>query len=255
MRGYWIAFTTFVVRAYDDVVRYFFLTVAPSAVMTALYFVIFGELIGRRVGSVDGFEYRQYIAPGLIMMPIITTAYSHAALSFFIARMKKFLDEQLIAPLPGWIIVVSYVAGGVIRGVLVGVIVGAVALLFMRSPVQHFSLMIGALLLTALIASLAGFINGVFVTTFEQANWVPAFVLTPLTYLGGVFYSLASLPAWAQRLSLANPIFYLVNVFRYGMLGVSDVPVGVAVSIMLLAVVGLFGIAAILMERGTRIRE
>jgi ABC-2 type transport system permease protein len=189
------------------------------------------------------------------MMPIIGNSYSHAALSFFTAKFHGLLDEHLVSPLPSWMIVVSYVAGGSIRGILVGVVVGVVVLLFMHTYVQHFVLMIGALLLTSLVSSLTGFINAVFAKTFDQVNWIPSFVLTPLTYCGGVFYSLSLLPAWAQKLSLANPIFYMVNLFRYSMLGVSDVHVGIAVSIMLFAALAMFAVAATLMKRGTGIRE
>lgn len=251
----WLGFTTFIVRAYQDIVRYFFMTVAPSAVMTVLYFIVFGVLIGDRIGSVGGFDYKQYIAPGLIMMPIIESSYSHAALSFFTAKFHKLLDEHLISPLPSWMIVISYVAGGAIRGILVGVVVGTIVLLFTQLRVQHFFLMLGALLLTALVSSLAGFTNAVFAKTFDQANWISSFVLTPLTFCGGVFYSLTLLPGWAQGLSLANPIFYMVNLFRHSMLGVSDIHVGIAVSIMLFAAVALFTVAAVLMERGIGIRD
>jgi ABC-2 type transport system permease protein len=251
----WIGFTTFVIRSYEDIVRYFFMTIAPSAVTTALYFVVFGTLIGQRVGSIGGFAYKEYIAPGLIVMPVIANSYSQASLSFVIAKIHKLIDEHLVSPLPSWMIVVSYVTGGSIRGILVGVSVGVVVLLFAHVPVQHFLPMMGALLLTSFVASLAGFINGVFAQTFDQASWVPSFVLTPLTYLGGVFYSLSQLPTWAQRLSHANPVFYVVNLFRYSMLGVSDVHIGIAVSIMLFGAVTLFAAAATLMKHGTGIRE
>jgi ABC-2 type transport system permease protein len=251
----WIGFTTFIIRSYEDIARYFFLTIAPSAVTTALYFVVFGMLIGQRVGSIGGIAYKEYIAPGLIVMPIIANSYSHASLSFCIAKIHKLLDEHLISPLPSWMIVVSYVAGGSIRGILVGVSVGVIVLLFAHTSVQHFLTMIGALLLTSLVSSLAGFINGVFAKTFDQANWIPSFVVTPLTYLGGVFYSVSLLPTWAQNLSRANPIFYMVNLVRYSMLGVSDVHVGLAVTIILLAAVAMFAVATTLMARGTGIRE
>jgi ABC-2 type transport system permease protein len=251
----WIGFTTFVIRSYKDIVRYFILTIAPSAVMTALYFIIFGELIGRRMGAVGGVDYLHYVAPGLIMMPIITNSYSHAALSFVAAKIHRTLDEHLTSPLPSWMIVVSYVTGGMMRGILVGVTVGMVALLFTHTHIQHFFFMMGALFLTSLVCSLAGFINAVFAKDFDHATWVSSFVLTPLTYCGGVFYSLDLLPKWAQQLSLANPTVYMINLFRYGMLGVSDVSVGAAVLIMLIAAFGLFRTAAMLMKRGIGIKD
>jgi ABC-2 type transport system permease protein len=254
-RLYWIGFTTFLVRSYEDIARYFFMTVAPAVITTALYCIVFGTLIGPSIGSIGSFSYKEYIAPGLIAMPIIANSYSHASLSFFAAKIHRLIDEHLVSPQPSWMIVVSYVAGGVLRGILVGVSVGVVVLLFAHTSVEHFLPMIGALLLTSLVCSLAGLINGVFAKTFDQANWVSSFVLTPLTYLGGVFYSLSLLPTWAREMSRANPIFYLVNLFRYCMLGVSDVQVGIAVSIILVATVIMFVVAATLMKRGIGIRE
>lgn len=251
----WIGFTTFVVRSYEDIVRYFYMTVAPSVVTTALYFIVFGILIGPSIGSIGGFTYKEYIAPGLIAMPIIANAYSQASLSFFTAKMHRLLDEHLVSPQPSWMIVVSYVAGGSLRGILVGASVSVVVLLFAQMSVEHFLPMIGALLLTALVSSLAGLINGVFAKTFDQATWISSLVLTPLTYLGGVFYSVSLLPAWAQEVSRANPIFYLVNLFRFCMLGVSDVHVGIAVSVISVAAVAMFFLAATLMKRGVGIRE
>jgi ABC-2 type transport system permease protein len=231
------------------------MTVAPSAVTTALYFVVFGMLIGPRIGNIGDFTYQEYIAPGLIAMPIIANSYGQASLSFFTAKMHRLLDEHLVSPQPSWMIVVSYVAGGSLRGILVGVSVGVIVLLLAHPSVEHFLPMIGALLLTSLVSSLAGLINGVFAKTFDQATLISSFVLTPLTYLGGVFYSLSLLPAWAQDLSRANPIFYLVNLFRYGMLGISDVHVGIAVSITLVAALAMFVIAAFLIRRGIGFRE
>jgi ABC-2 type transport system permease protein len=254
-RLWWIGFTTFVFRAYRDIVRYSILTIAPSAITTALYFIVFGELVGRRIGSMGSVEYKQYIAPGLIMMPVIANSYSQAALSFFTAKFHRLIDEHLVSPLPAWLIVLSYAAGGLIRGILVGVAVGAVALLFTHTQVQHPLLMIGALLLATLVSSLAGFVTAVFAKSFDQINAVLSFVLTPLVYCSGVFYSIAVLPAWAQALSRANPIFYMVELFRFSMLGVSDVHAGIAVSFMLFASLALFVVAAKLIERGIGIRE
>jgi ABC-2 type transport system permease protein len=252
---HWIGFKTFVVRSYEDIVRYFYMTVAPSVVTAALYFIVFGILIGPSIGSIGGFSYREYIAPGLIAMPIIANSYNQASLSFFTAKMHRLLDEHLVSPQPSWMIVVSYVAGGSLRGILVGVSVGVVVLLFAHTSIAHFLPLIGALLLTSLASSLAGLINGVFAKTFDQATWISSFVLAPLTYLGGVFYSVSLLPTWAQELSRANPVFYMVNLFRYAMLGVSDVHVGIAVSIILFAAVAMFVVATSLMKRGIGIRE
>jgi ABC-2 type transport system permease protein len=250
-----VGFTTFIFRAYEDIVRYFFLTIAPPAVTTTLYLAVFGGLIGRRIGSVGGLHYMQYIAPGLIILPVIMGSYSQAGLSFVVAKIHRIIDEYLVSPQPGWMIVVSYVTGGSIRGILVGAAVAVVVLLITGVHVEHVFMTAGVLLLTSVVAALAGFINGVFASTLDQVSWVPSLLLAPLTYLGGVFYSLSLLPAWAQRLSRADPILYMVDSFRYGMLGVSEVRVGVSVLAMLLAAVALFGVAVTLMQRGVGIRD
>jgi ABC-2 type transport system permease protein len=250
-----IGFSTIIIREYQRIVRIWGQTLVPSAVTATLYFVIFGSLIGKRVGAMEGFDYRQFIAPGLIMMSVITNAYGNVVSSFFGAKFGKHIEELLVSPLPNWVIVLGYVCGGVLRGVMVGAVVTAVALCFTRLHVHHIGIILAAVLLTALIFSLAGFINAVFARNFDQVNWIPAFVLTPLTYFGGVFYSVSLLPEWAQRISLANPILHMVNAFRYGFLGTSDVSVLSAFGIMTACVIGLFIWANVLLNRGTGIRD
>jgi ABC-2 type transport system permease protein len=251
----WVGFKTIVIREYGRIIRIWGQTLVPSAVTATLYFVIFGSLIGRRVGQMGGFDYMQYIAPGLIMMSAITNSYGNVVSSFFGAKFGKHLEEMLVSPLPNWIIVSGYVAGGVLRGLLVGTVVTIVSLLFTHLHVHHFLVIIAAVLLTAVVFSLGGFINALLAKNFDQVNWVPAFVLTPLTYFGGVFYSVSLLPPWAHALSYANPILYMVNAFRYGFLGVSDVDVRLAFALMTASAVGLFALALTLMNRGTGIRE
>jgi len=253
----WIGFTTFVARSTRDIMRFFIMTIAPPAIMTALYCAIFGGLIGQRVGTISGIAYLQFIVPGLILMPVITESYSQAAYSLLTARYHRLIHEHLIAPQPSSMIVVSYVAGGVIRGILVGVFAGAAAVLIAHVAIKRATPMAGAMLLTSLLAALGGFISGLFAKSFEQLNWIPLLALTPLTYTSGVFYSLSSLPAWAQHLSLTNPLFYLVNLFRYSMLGVSDVGIGIgaSVSFLALAVIGMFAIAVALVRRGVGIKD
>ncbi|MCS6947646.1 MAG: ABC transporter permease [Steroidobacteraceae bacterium] len=254
-RARWIGFVTILRREYGRIVRIWGQTIVPSAVTATLYFVIFGSLIGRRVGQMDGFDYMQYIAPGLIMMAVITNSYANVVSSFFGAKFGRFLEEICVSPLPNWLIVLGYAGGGVIRGLLVGAVVTIVSLLFTHLAV-HDALLIGAaVLLTALVFSLGGFINAVFAKNFDQVNWIPTFVLTPLTYFGGVFYSIELLPSWAQTLSHANPILYMVNAFRYGFLGTSDVDVYLAFAIMVLAAAALFWLALTLMNRGTGMRD
>ena len=251
----WIGFRTIVIREYGRIIRIWGQTIVPSVVTSVLYFAIFGSLIGRRVGSMGGFDYKQYIAPGLIMMSVITNSYGNVVASFFGAKFGKHVEELLVSPLPNWLIVGGYAAGGLVRGLLVGVAVTVVSLVFTHLQVHHLLVVLTALLLTSLTFALAGFLNALFAKNFDQVNWIPAFVLTPLTYFGGVFYSVSLLPGWARSLSYANPILYMVNAFRYGFLGVSDVDVGGAFALMAAAALVLYALAVGLMNRGTGIRE
>jgi len=251
----WIGFKTIVIREYGRIIRIWGQTIVPPAVTATLYFVIFGSLIGRRVGSMGGFDYMQYIAPGLIMMSVITNSYANVVSSFFGAKFGKHLEELLVSPLPNWIIVAGYATGGLTRGLLVGGTVTAVSLAFTHLHVHHILIIIAAVVLTSLIFSLGGFLNALYAKNFDQVNFIPVFVLTPLTYFGGVFYSITLLPAWAQKLSYVNPILYMVNGFRYGFLGASDVYVGTAFALMGGAVMAMFGTAVFLMNRGAGTRE
>jgi ABC-2 type transport system permease protein len=254
-RARWIGFQTIILREFGRILRIWGQTIVPSAVTAALYFVIFGTLIGRRIGQMDGVDYMQYIAPGLIMMAVITNAYANVSSSFFGAKFQRFLEEISVSPMPDWLVVLGYVGGGVLRGLLVGLAVTIISLVFTHLPVHHVLVILAAVLLTAVVFSLAGFINGVFAKNFDQVNWIPTFILTPLTYFGGVFYSINLLPPWAQSLSYANPVLHMVNAFRYGFLGRSDVNIVLAFAIMLGAAVILFGVALTLMRRGTGLRD
>ena len=251
----WIGFKTIIIREFGRILRIWGQTVVPSAVTSTLYFVIFGSLIGRRVGQMGGFDYMQFIAPGLIMMAVITNSYANVVSSFFGAKFGKHVEEMLVAPLPSWVIVAGYVCGGMLRGLLVGAAVTVIALLFTHLPVQHILVILAAVLLTAAVFALGGFLNAMFARNFDQANWIPTFVLQPLTYFGGVFYSIKLLPAWAQHISYVNPILHMVSAFRYGFLGTTDVNVPEAFTIMTLCVVLMFGIAVWLMDRGVGMRE
>ena len=251
----WIGFKTIVIREYGRIIRIWGQTIVPSIVTAVLYFAIFGSLIGRRVGTMGGFDYKQYIAPGLIMMSVITNSYGNVVSSFFGAKFGKHVEEMLVSPLPNWVIVGGYAAGGVVRGLLVGAAVTMVSLVFTHVQVHHLLLVLAALLLTSLTFALGGFLNALFAKNFDQVNWIPAFVLTPLTYFGGVFYSVSLLPGWARSISYANPILYMVNAFRFGFLGVSDVDIGGAFALMAGAALLLYAAAVLLMNRGTGIRE
>jgi ABC-2 type transport system permease protein len=251
----WVGYKTIVLREYGRIIRIWGQTLVPSAVTATLYFVIFGSLIGRRVGQMGGVDYMQYIAPGLIMMSVITNSYANVVSSFFGAKFGKHIEELLVSPLPNWVIVLGYLSGGVLRGMMVGAVVTVVSILFTNLAIHHILIILAAVLLTSVVFALGGFINAVFAKNFDQVNWVPSFVLTPLTYFGGVFYSVSLLPVWAQKLSYANPILYMVNAFRYGFFGHSDVAVGLAFVIMVLAATVMFAFAVHMLNRGTGIRD
>jgi ABC-2 type transport system permease protein len=197
----------------------------------------------------------QFLAPGMIMMWLIQNAYANTVSSFFGAKFGKHVEELLVSPLPNWIIVAGYTCGGIVRGVMVALVVTIVSLFFARLPIEHPGAIIIAALLTSTAFSLAGLINAIFARNFDQVNLVPLFVLTPLTYFGGVFYSVSMLPGWAQKVSLANPILYMVNAFRYGFLGVSDIDVPVAFGLMAALAVGLFIVCMMLLNRGVGVRD
>ena len=254
-RTRWIGFKTIVLREFQRIVRIWSQTILPSPISATLYFVIFGYVIGRFLGPVDGYPYMAYIAPGLIMQAVINNSYTNVVSSFYGAKFGKHIEELLVSPLPSWLIVSGYVTGGVVRGALVGLAVTGVALFFAALPLHHPLIIVGAAVLTSVTFSLGGFLNAMFAKNFDQVSIIPTFVLSPLTYLGGVFYSIAQLPEWARRLSLADPLLYMISAFRFGFLGVSDINVWEAFAILLFAVTGLFVAAIVLMERGSGIRE
>ena len=251
----WIGYRTIVIREHGRIVRIWAQTLLPAAVTTTLYFVIFASLLGRRIGPMGGVDYRQYLAPGLIMMQIIQNSYGNVVSSFFGAKFGKHIEELLVSPQPNWVIVAGYMTGGIWRGMLVGAVVTVVARIFTHLPVEHPVAIIVAALLSSAIFSLAGFINAVFAKNFDQVNWIPTFILTPLTYFGGVFYSVKMLPPWAQAVSLANPILHMVNAFRFGFLGLSDTPIQGAFLLMVVLVVALFAFSWTLLNRGVGIRD
>jgi len=248
-------FNTIVMREYGRIVRIWGQTILPPAITATLYFLIFGNLIGSRVGDMGGYSYLQFIAPGLIMMQVIGNSYGNVVSSFFGAKFGKHIEELMVSPLPNWLIVCGYMCGGIIRGLMVGGVVTVVALLFTRLHVEHWWVVVSAVLLTSIILSLAGMINAVFAKNFDQVTMIPTFVLTPLTYLGGVFYSVNMLPGWAHTLSHSNPILYMVSAFRYGFLGTSDVSIVFAFGMMIGAATILFLTCVWLMNKGVGMRE
>lgn len=255
LAGQWCAFSTLVIKEYNRIVRIWIQTIVPPAITMTLYFIIFGSLIGRRIGEMDGYDYMQFIAPGLIMLSVITHSYGNVVSSFFGAKFGRHVEEMLVSPMPNYLILLGHVAGGVIRGLFVGGIVTVVALFFTRLEVQHPLIVLSTVILTAIVFALGGFINAVFAKKFDDISIVPTFVLTPLTYLGGVFYSISLLPDFWQAVSRANPILYMVNAFRYGVLGTSDIPIGTAYAIIFVAIALLYTFSLYLLNKGIGIRE
>ena len=229
-------------------------TVLPAAVTTALYFLIFGTLIGQRIGPMDGIAYTDYLVPGVVLMSVITNAYSNVVSSFYSSKFQRNVEELIASPVANWVILAGYVGGGVVRGLAVGAVVTGIGLLFADLPFLHPLVILGVLVLTAALFALAGFINAVFANSFDDISIVPNFVLTPLVYLGGVFYSISLLPDFWQKVSLGNPVLYMVNAFRYGFLGISDIPVGPALA----AIAGFTLVLALwalwLLRRGTGLK-
>ena len=250
----YVAFMTIMRKEIRRYLRIWSQTLLPSAITMSLYYVIFGNLIGSRIGTMGGFSYMEFVVPGLIMMAIVTNSYANVVASFFGAKFNNSVEELLVSPIPPYIILCGYVAGGVSRGILVAVIVTAVSLFFTRLPIYSPLLVIAVVALTSILFSLLGFINAVFANTFDDINIVPTFVLTPLTYLGGVFYSLDLLPDFWAAVSQANPLVYVVSAFRYGMLGVSDVNISFAISMILLCVLVAFSYSLHLLRTGKRLR-
>jgi ABC-2 type transport system permease protein len=253
-RVYYIGFKTLVRKEVRRFMGVWLQTILPAAVTTTLYFIIFGQLVGSKIGPINGISYIDYIAPGLIMMSVITNAYANVSSSFFTSKMFKSIEELLVSPLPNWLIVTAYMTGGIIRGAIVAIVVSIIAFIFTGFTIHHFPLMILGVLLGAMVFSLAGFINGIYAKKFDDIAIIPTFVLTPLTYLGGVFYSVHLLPEFWQRVSLANPILYFINLFRYAILGVSDVNIGFALSMLCVFCGALYIISLWLLHRGVGIK-
>jgi ABC-2 type transport system permease protein len=250
-----IALKSILTKEVQRFMRIWVQTLVPPAITISLYFVIFGSLIGSRIGEMDGFDYMSFIVPGLIMMSVITNSYSNVASSFFSAKWQRNVEEMLVAPVPNWVIVAGYVGGGMCRGILVGLIVTLVSLLFVDIQLHNIWVVIATVLLTSATFALGGLINAIFAGSFDDISIIPTFILTPLTYLGGVFYSITLLPEFWQGVSQANPIVYMVNAFRYGFLGISDVSLVTAFAVIGFFIVTLFTVAMVLISKGIGLRS
>jgi len=254
-RDKFTAFYTILIKEVLRFSRIWLQTIFPPMITTGLYFVIFGGLIGSRIGEMQGFNYMDFIVPGLIMMAIITSAYANVVSSIYLSKFSHSIEEMLVSPVPNYIILLGYLGGGVARGLSVGVAVTIVSLFFSDLHIHNFWVIISVAILTATLFSLAGFINGVFAQSFDDISIIPTFVLTPLTYLGGIFYSVTLLPAFWQKVSMGNPILYMINAFRYGVLGVSDISLWISYAIILAFITVLFIFCLVMLNRGTGIRN
>lgn len=252
---YWIAFKSLLNKEITRFTRIWVQTLVPPAITMTLYFIIFGNLIGSRIGDMDGVDYMAYIVPGLIMMSVITNSYSNVASSFFGAKMHKNIEELIVAPVPHHILILGYVGGGVARGLAVGILVSFVSLFFVPLQIAHLGVILLTLFLTAIVFSLAGLVNAVFAKSFDDISIIPTFVLTPLTYLGGVFYSLSLLPDFWQGVSKLNPVVYMVNAFRYGFLGISDISITTSFAVLGSFSVILYTIVWYLISRGIGLKN
>ncbi len=249
------AFLTLLIKECLRFIRIWVQTVLPAAVTMSLYFVIFGGLIGSQLADVKGLRYMDYIVPGIILMAVINNAYANVVSSFFSAKFQRHIEEMLVSPMPNWLIVAGYTAGGMARGLVVGLAVTVVAAWFTDLQVHSWPVVVAVVLLTTMLFALGGLINAVFARSFDDISIIPTFVLTPLTYLGGVFYSIDMLPGFWQQASRLNPVLYMVSAFRYGMQGVADVPLAVSFALIIGFVVILFAAAVWLLHRGVGVRS
>jgi len=252
---YWVALKSIWLKEINRFGRIWIQTLVPPVITMTLYFIIFGNLIGSQIGSMHGFTYMQFIVPGLIMMAVITNSYANVASSFFSAKFQRNIEELLVAPVPTHVVIAGYVGGGVARGICVGILVTAISLFFVPLVIHSWWVIALTLLLTAILFSLGGLLNAVFATTFDDISLIPTFVLTPLTYLGGVFYSLTLLPPIWQAISKLNPIVYMISGFRYGFLGITDVPLVFTMGVLLAFIAAFYLLAWYLIERGRGLRS
>jgi len=249
-----IAFNTIMVREFLRFIRIWIQTIIPPVITMALYFIIFGKLIGSQIGDIDGYRYMDYIVPGLILMAVITNSYANVVSSFFSAKFHKNVEEMIISPLPNYIILAGYISGGIARGVTVGITVTGVSMFFSDFQIHSVTITLAVFVLTSILFSIAGLINAIYAKSFDDITIIPTFVLTPLTYLGGIFYSIKMLPEFWQTVSQGNPILYMINAFRYGLLGVSDIDLTTAFVIIFAFIAVLFGFALNMLNRGVGIK-
>ncbi len=250
-----IALWTIISKEICRFIRIWPQTLLPPAITTALYFLIFGTLIGQRIGEVNGVSYMDYIVPGIILMSVISHSYANVVSSFYSTKFQKHIEELLVSPMPNWVILTGYVCGGIARGMLVGLVVTLISMFFSKISIHNIWITVTFYFLTATLFSLAGFVNAVFADSFDDISIIPNFILTPLSYLGGVFYSVSMLPEIWQKISLANPILYMVNAFRFGFLGITDIDIMTALGMTLGFVTALAALSLLLLHKGVGIKN
>ena len=238
------ALYTFLRKEVVRILRIWKQTLLPSVITTTLYFLIFGTFIGSKLPAVGGYSYIQFIVPGLVMLAVITNSFQNTISTFFFAKFQKNIEEILVSPLPYWSVVLGYLLGGLFRGLLVGILVLIVALFFTHLAIHSLLVIVLFMILTSLLFALAGLLNGLFAKNIDDIAIIPTFVLTPLTYLGGVFYSVHMLPPVWQVVSKFNPVLYIVDGYRYGFLGVSDFSIYLSSSILIVTII-IFGSATL----------
>ncbi len=251
----YIAFKAIVIKEVLRFLRIWVQTIVPPIITMSLYFVIFGNLIGSQIGAMDGYRYMDYIVPGLIMMSVITNSYANVVSSFYGCKFHRHIEEMLVSPLPYYLIILGFMFGGIARGMAVGLAVTLVSMFFTDLPLHNLAIIVTTVIFTSALFSLAGLINAVYAKSFDDISIVPTFILTPLTYLGGVFYSIHMLPELWQQVSRLNPILYMVNTFRYGFLGISDINVGLAYAIIFAFIAALYAYALYLLKTGYGVRK
>jgi len=252
---YGTAFKSIVIKEMHRFLRIWVQTLVPPVITMSLYFVIFGNLIGSRIGDMSGFSYMSFIVPGLIMMSVITNSYSNVASSFYSAKFQHYIEEVLVAPVPNYIIIWGFIGGGVARGLMVGTLVTCVSLFFVDLHIYNIAILIISVVFTAVLFSIGGLLNAIFARTFDDISIIPTFVLTPLTYLGGVFYSISLLPPFWQGVSHFNPVFYMINAFRYGFLGIADVSLVWSFTVITVFIIVLYSLVTLLLKKGSGIRS
>lgn len=250
----WVGFYTIVRKELQRVVRIWVQTLVPPVIQATLYLLIFGSVIGSRIGSMRGHNYMAYIAPGMIMMQVVTNSYMNVVSSFFGAKFQHHVEELIVSPMPNVLILLGYVIGGMVRGLVVGGIVTGVASLLTTVPISHPWIIVSAALMASAVFALGGFLNALFATKFDDISIIPTFVITPLVYLGGVFYSISLLPPFWQHLTRVDPLLYIIDTLRYGFLGITDINIGEAYGIMGGFLMVMFTVALVLLKRGTGLK-